>query len=73
VTPRELRLRQRIDQLIDERDAALAELAAVKADIKTARAAASRAQNTDGAHAWLAEYDRRRDARRKRRRQDVAA
>lgn len=34
---RELRLRQRIDQLIDERDAALAELETVRAQLTNAR------------------------------------
>jgi hypothetical protein len=37
VNDRELRLRQRIDQLIDERDAALAELETVRAQLTNAR------------------------------------
>jgi uncharacterized protein YlxW (UPF0749 family) len=70
VTARELRLRQRIDQLTDQRDDLAAELAEVKADIQSARIAAGKSD--DGAHAWLAEYDRRKEARRAKRRRPVA-
>lgn len=72
MTGRELRLRRRIDQLTDERDAALAELAAVKEDIRVAKSVAAKAGPDAGAHAWLAELDRRKAARRAKRRQVAA-
>lgn len=71
VSERELRLRQRIDVLTDERDAALAELTSIRNDIRKARTATAR-QPDDPAHAWLAEYDRRRAARKARRRERAA-
>jgi hypothetical protein len=71
-TDREFRLRQRIDTLIDERDEARAELVEVKEDIRVARSVAAKAGPDAGAHAWLAEYDRRREARRAKRRRVAA-
>lgn len=71
VSERELRLRQRIDTLTDERDAALVELASLRNDIRKARNAVAR-QPDDPAHKWLAEYDRRRAARKARRRKAAA-
>jgi len=79
VTARELRLRRRIDQLTDERDQAAAmrdhaqaELAAVKETIRVARSVAAKGGPNGGAHAWLAEYDRRIAARRAKRRKVAA-
>ncbi len=70
MTPRELRLRARIDQLTDERDAALQELAETREDIRVARSVAAKGHAADdGTHAWLAEYDRRKAARQARKRQ----
>lgn len=74
MTSRELRLRERIDQLTDERDAALTELAQVREDIRVARSVAAKGHVADdGTRAWLAEYDRRKAARKARRRGQVAA
>jgi hypothetical protein len=76
-----MRLRGRIDQLTDERDQAIAalqetrdELQGIRNDIKAAKDQATRASkpDKDGTRAWLAEYDRRKAARRERRRRVTA-
>lgn len=74
MSDRETRLRERIDTLTDERDQArrdcddaLADLRRMEANIRAAKATAARIGGDPGAHAWLAEYDRRKAERRAKR------